>query len=494
MAETTSKLAFVNAHAFDTRVRSEDVRLPEKILGYLFGPVGPLLAGAVLGSFLNVYYTDVLNLTPVWGGLFLLVFPIASKVLNAVINVVVGQAIERTRTFQGKARPWLLLSAPLTLVSVVLVLAVPQAPEPVQLVWVVVSYNLYYSGAQSFYNMAHNLMVPLSTRDSKARGSLSVLTNVATTMVTGIIVAMLFPTLVLPLVGVDRGAWLMLSVVLAVLGFVLTMVEYYFTRERVTEETAAEPAQEIPFAEQAKSLVSDKYWVVLMAYLLLYTLSLSFKNMSGVYYCNYVLGTYNDGITFTLVNVIGGIPMGIGIFAVWPIAKRFGLRNTTMGGFVLVAVGSALCWIFSRNLYVVLVGQFIKNTGCLPASYVFMALFADVLDHIEWRFGFRCDGLSSSIYAIIQTVCVGVANGVFNLMLGITGYVAPSIVNGATVAAQQTPATQNVFTFFFLGLDVITAVIIVFLLGQLDVEKVIDKEQAEIAERHAAAGDSAKKD
>ena len=48
--------------------------------------------------------------------------------------------------------------------------------------------------------------------------------------------------------------------------------------------------------------------------------------------------------------------------------------------------------------------------------------------------------------------------------------------------------------FFFLGLDVITAVIIVFLLGQLDVEKVIDKEQAEIAERHAAAGDSAKKD
>ena len=61
-------------------------------------------------------------------------------------------------------------------------------------------------------------------------------------------------------------------------------------------------------------------------------------------------------------------------------------------------------------------------------------------------------------------------------------------------AAQQTPATQNVFTFFFLGLDVITAVIIVFLLGQLDVEQVIDKEQAEIAERHAAAGDSAKKD
>ena len=184
MAEGKQALSFVSVHAFDSRVRTEEVGLPEKVFGYLFGPVGPLLAGAVLGSFLNVYYTDVLNLTPVWGGFFLLVFPIVSKVLNAMINVVVGQAIERTHTRQGKARPWLLLSAPLTLASVVLVLGVPQLSRPAQLVWVVVSYNLYYSGAQSFYNMAHNLMVPLSTRDSQARGSLSVLTNVATNMVT----------------------------------------------------------------------------------------------------------------------------------------------------------------------------------------------------------------------------------------------------------------------------------------------------------------------
>ncbi len=118
------------------------------------------------------------------------------------------------------------------------------------------------------------------------------------------------------------------------------------------------------------------------------------KNSALVYYCNYVLGTYNDGVTQMLVSVIGGIPMGIGIFAVWPLAKKFGKRNVTLFGFVLYALGSLICWAAPTNMVVVLVGQFIKNIGGLPCAYVFMALFADVLDHSEWRSGFRrgtCD-------------------------------------------------------------------------------------------------------
>ncbi|MCI2050947.1 MAG: hypothetical protein LKJ82_03680, partial [Atopobiaceae bacterium] len=92
--------------------------------------------------------------------------------------------------------------------------------------------------------------------------------------------------------------------------------------------------------------------------------------------------------------------------------------------------------------------------------------------------------------SIIQTVCVGIANGVFNLMLGITGYVPPSVVDGVTVAAAQSDATRNVFIFFFLILDVIASAVIVFLLSKLDVEKTIGAEQEEIKARHAAGADT----
>ncbi len=49
----------------------------------------------------------------------------------------------------------------------------------------------------------------------------------------------------------------------------------------------------------------------------------------------------NDGITQTMLSVIGGIPMGIGVFAVWPLAKKFGKRNVTLAGFVLYALPAA---------------------------------------------------------------------------------------------------------------------------------------------------------
>ena len=222
-----------------------------------------------------------------------------------------------------------------------------------------------------------------------------------------------------------------------------------------------------------------------MGYYVLYTLGANFKNIALVYYCNYVLGSYNDGHTQTLVSVIGGIPMGIGIFAVWPLAKRFGKKNVTVAGFVLYAIGGAICALAPKNMVVVLIGQFIKNIGGLPCAYVFAALFADVLDHIEWKHDFRVDGLSASIYSIIATVCAGVASGVMNLCMARSGYVAPELdkATGVTTGFVQNAATQGVFTFFFVGFEIITAIILIVLLWKLNVEKTIDKEQAEIKAR-----------
>ena len=87
--------------AFQSRVHTTDVSRREKWLGYLLGPAGALLLNAVLATYLNVYYTDVLKLTHVWGGAFLVVFPILSKIIDAITNVVMGYVIDRTHTKEG---------------------------------------------------------------------------------------------------------------------------------------------------------------------------------------------------------------------------------------------------------------------------------------------------------------------------------------------------------------------------------------------------------
>ena len=491
----------LSGRVWNSRVRSQNVTGMEKWLGYLAGPCGALLFNAVMATYLNVYYTDVLGL----GGLFLVVFPVISKVIDAITNVIMGYVIDRTRTKQGKARPWLLLSAPLVAVTGVLLFVVPSGDDILQIAWVMISYNLYYSIAYTIYNMSHNLMVPLSTRNTAQRGVLAVFNNISTIMMSGIVVALVFPMAVMPALGTSKGLWIAVMSVLACISLPLVLVEYYFTKERVTAESSGQEEKKIPFALQLKAIFTDKYMLLLLGYFLLYTLTSQLKNVALPYYCNYVLGTYSDGITQTLVSVLGGIPMGIGIFAVWPLAKKFGKKNVTVAGFVIYAVGSAICWMAPTNLPVVLVGQFIKNIGGLPCAYVFMALFADALDNLEWKNGFRCDGIAMSAYSVIITAAAGLVTGIFNGGLWAADYIAPETVEAMpaltdaiqkiitnadgtfSIIYNQPEAVTTVFILFFVGLEAIAGLVYAVMLLPVTVEKTVDKKLVIIRARQRAA-------
>ena len=501
----TNAGTFLSGRIWNSRLTSQNVGNKEKWLGYLLGPCGALLFNAVMATYLNVYYTDVLGLGTVWGGMFLVVFPIVSKIIDAITNVIMGAVIDRTRTAQGKARPWLLLSAPLVAVTGVLLFVVPSGNEILQIIWVMLSYNLYYSVAYTIYNMSHNLMVPLSTRNTSQRGVLAVFNNISTIMMSGIVVALIFPMAIIPSLGTSKGLWIICMCVLSCISLPLVLLEYYFTKERVTAETNGREEKKVPFVLQLKAIFTDKYMLLLLGYFLLYTLTSQLKNVSLPYYCNYVLGEYADGKTQTLVSVLGGIPMGIGIFAVWPLAKKFGKKNITVVGFLLYALGSGICWIAPTNMYVVLVGQFIKNIGGLPCAYVFMALFADTLDHLEWKNGFRCDGVAMSAYSVIITAAAGIVTGIFNGGISAAGYLAPETVS---VMPELTDAMQKIiensdgtfsiifnqpesvvaaFVLFFVGLETIGGIAYALMLLPVTVENTVERKQLVIRMRQKAA-------
>lgn len=501
----TNAGTFLSGRIWNSRLTSQNVGNKEKWLGYLLGPCGALLFNAVMATYLNVYYTDVLGLGTVWGGMFLVVFPIVSKIIDAITNVIMGAVIDRTRTAQGKARPWLLLSAPLVAVTGVLLFVVPSGNEILQIIWVMLSYNLYYSVAYTIYNMSHNLMVPLSTRNTSQRGVLAVFNNISTIMMSGIVVALIFPMAIVPSLGTSKGLWIICMCVLSCISLPLVLLEYYFTKERVTAETNGREEKKVPFVLQLKAIFTDKYMLLLLGYFLLYTLTSQLKNVSLPYYCNYVLGEYADGKTQTLVSVLGGIPMGIGIFAVWPLAKKFGKKNITVVGFLLYALGSGICWIAPTNMYVVLVGQFIKNIGGLPCAYVFMALFADTLDHLEWKNGFRCDGVAMSAYSVIITAAAGIVTGIFNGGISAAGYLAPETVS---VMPELTDAMQKIiensdgtfsiifnqpesvvaaFVLFFVGLETIGGIAYALMLLPVTVENTVERKQLVIRMRQKAA-------
>ena len=80
----------------------------------------------------------------------------------------------------GKARPYMLLSAPMVVVAVLLLFMTPTGKsDAVQMIWIAVSYNLYYALAYPCFYTAHSSMVALSTRDSSQRGMLATFSNAA---------------------------------------------------------------------------------------------------------------------------------------------------------------------------------------------------------------------------------------------------------------------------------------------------------------------------
>lgn len=470
---------------FNSRIVSQNITAKEKWLGYLAGPAGALLVNALLAQgFLNVFYTDELGIGGVWGGLLLVVFPIVSKILDAITNLIMGAVIDRTRTVHGKARPWLLLSVPLVVICGILLYFVPtHASTTVKVTWVIASYNLYYCFAFTMYNITHMMMVPLSTRNDMQRSKLAVFNNVANIAITGILVALLFPALVLPRIKGNIDAWVSFMTAAAIIMLPVMLLEYYYTKERVTFDGPQEQkADEHTFKDKIKVCMSSKNWWILVAFWLFYWVGQLTRSNAITYYANWVLGsTYADGTTQMLLNVIGGLPMGIGIFLVWPLAKRFGKTAVTATGFILCTIGDIICFLNPSNMVIVLIGQFILNTGIVPAAYVFPALMASVFDEIEYKCGYRCDGVATSVINSMNTIAVGISIGVFNLL--IRGYIQPQFDAPGNCITVQPQSVLRAIVWAFVGINIFIHLGLAVLLRLLDVEIKLPQIQKAIRQR-----------
>lgn len=480
-----------SSRALDSRIRSANTTNSEKWLGYFLGPVGAATLNFTVISYLNVFYTDVLDLTNAfpWVAAFLALFPIISKIIDAITNLVMGQMIEKTHTRQGKARPWLLVSAPLMTVAMILLFMIPKQHSIWQIVLVALTYNIFFSFAYTIYNMSHTLMVPLSTSNVKQRDGLSLFSNIGGNMLPGTVVALIFPAIIMPMLGADYDKWVMVMSILAMLALPFTLLEYYFTKERVTEAAhSAGEVKNVSFREQLQACFSSKYWIMMVVYMLMFQIMQNIMTISLPYFCNWVLGTYNDGKTQALLSVVGKAPLGFGVFILWPLVKKFGKRKVMIVGFLLAAAAEGICLSNPTSMPIMLAGSLIYALGFLP-SYVYTALMADTLDYIEYDKGLRADGLTASVFTIVMTISVGIGQGIFNMGLTQSGYVAP--VQGADgVWNVQNASTQGFISFAYIAIPLICLAVMAIIMIFLNVENKLPEIHRQLTARRKAEAEA----
>ena len=453
----------LSSRIFHSRIKSDQITGKEKFFGYFLGPVGFSLMISFLGSYLNVYFTDVLSLGSIGNGIFLSTLPLVSTILTVFTTLRMGRLVDQTKSPQGKARPWILLSAPILILGYVLLFTSPDNNHLLTGAWIFLAYLLFYSIGNVSYNAGHSLMLPLSTANITKRSQLSPIVN-AVGMVSGTMIAVIFPSMIIPRLGVNHSAWFTVAITIAIIALPLIFIEYYYTRERVSETTQKTYADPLSFWKQLRLCFRSRQWLFYFLYILISQLLNLLSNASIFYYCNWVLGSYNDGITQVLFYAIGNAPLGIGVFLCQPLCRIFGRKRAMMYGFLLSAVGCILCLLNPTSLPLVLLGQFIKATGLIPSTFLVTTLLADALDDVERTTGRRLDGFSSSIFSIMGTLAGGAATAIFNFFLTRLGYIPPIATSTLGVIPSQPASVQGFFIFCVLVAPLISSLLLAFLM------------------------------
>lgn len=483
--------------ALRTRITSANVKTDEMALGYFAGPFCAFISNAIFGSYLNRYYSDVLGWTDTARfGVFSALLPMLSVALVIVGNLAVGRLIDNTRTPQGKARPYLLLSAPLVVLAIALLFLAPRTAGPAaQMVWIAVSYNLYYAAAYPMFYTAHSSMVALSTRNSNHRGMLATFSNASGVAAVGLGASILVPILLQSFLFVSHNGvidaaasyrnWRTVMLALCAVTFAGIVLEYFFTRERITEENLKLNIQEkkLPMAQQLRACVSDRYWWLIILYFLLFQFSGLVKNGSMSYYCRWMFDGVSTeaaaGTAMGTLGLIGGIPTAVGMLVAWPVANKLGKQRAVGLGCAFSVAGGLISLLDIHNFTVVCIGVILKGIGSIPAMYVTLALLSDVLDHLEAKNGFRSDGFTMSVYGAIMVGMTGLGNGIINLLLTASGYdPAQAVQNGGV---------QSMLALCYLGMELICYAVIVVLMFFLNVEKEVKADQQTILDHQKAA-------
>ena len=270
--------------------------------------------------------------------------------------------------------------------------------------------------------------------------------------------------------------------IFAALSVVMFLICFATTKERVT----VPPGQKNNVLGEVKELLRNYPWVMLLLSAIFSLTFIGLRNGSAIYYFKYVAGYDNQPVLFgqfdrfTLFISLGMACQMLGSYCLSFFAK---VADKRILSFSLTGV-TAICWAafyfipkdnFPLQLAVQALGAFCMG----PASALVWAMYADVADYGEWKFGRRSTGLvySASLFAIkTGTAFAGL---LLPWILAKYGYLA-NVPQSATAILGITLT----FSFFPAGFAVLKGIALwIYPLGKTKVDEI----EKALAARRAAA-------
>lgn len=487
-----------NRKLMDSRVKTRAVSRKEKIWGHLIGPLGMIFIVNTIAALVEKFFMQQVGLVypagadgsanplaQAMGNQYQIVVMVA-RILMVGMGILNGWLLSHTKCKQGRMRPWYLIFSFLTIIIGVLIfLFSPNLMGEAYWIYFFILLVCYHAIGTTYFYTYRDSIVSLITHDPKEKAQISFLRKLCWTIISGIIIGLIVNSVLVPFwLQNDITGYAILLIVLTVCAIPLLLMEYYYTKERVIEDSDAESKEgnsnKVSLKAQLKAMFTDRFYIILIVLMTLQGLLDNFKGGNvQYYYVQYLLGGVSNPSMQMLYSIATGVPVGIGAIAIWPLAKKCGIRNLTLGGYALVLLSSIFGWIFSDNLIVALAAGFLRNIGWLPNSFIFITLLYYAYDDIDFRSHIRVEGLLGvGIVTALQNICYApVAGGYESILLNM------GFVDNLDIMPNPSENIKNFMSMSFYLLDIILAAAFVILLPFVNVEKKMPKISEELLRR-----------
>lgn len=436
-------------------------------LSYGFGDCAANVYVAVAGTFLSAFYTDTVGIAVAAVGTMMLL----ARIFDGATDLVMGAIVDKTRSKYGKARPWVLWSAPFMYIGLIFLFTVPSGlGSGGKLAYAYITYIFMNCIVYTANNLPYNALLSRMTLNVQDRAGTASMRFVMTQATTLIINAITMPL-------VAKISWVWLAVIFGIVEMVMLLICFFGCKEHIGEDGSESiKVESIPLKEALPGVLRNKYFYLqALSFLFLYIFVVG-AGMSTAYFCNVVLLDPN------LIGVLSAaqtIPAMIVNFINPMLVKRFGKRKLMMAGAVLMILGSCVIGLGDTSLPVIMIGIALRGFGMGPIMSGIFAMTADVVDYGEWKTGIRSEGLVNSCTSFGMKVGIGLGSAVGSAILAMGGYLegtAPMDQPASAIAAIK-------FAFGYFG--AIMAAIVLVLIILMNIDKNIKQIQADLEKKHA---------
>lgn len=225
----------------------------EKI-SYGMGDCGANVTVALCSTFLTAYYTDTVGIAAAAVGTMMLL----ARVFDGITDIVMGAVVDRTKTRWGKARPWVLWTAPLMAIALILEFNVPGGLSGNgKLVYAYLTYIFQNCIVYTANNLPFNALLSRMTLNVQDRASAAT-TRFVMTQLTTLVINAVTATLL------STAGWFWLSIIYGIVTFVMCLICFLGTREHIGEdaETGVVQVENVPLKTALPALLKNRYFYI----------------------------------------------------------------------------------------------------------------------------------------------------------------------------------------------------------------------------------------